>query len=81
MAADKRTVYIFGDRDGEHLRAEITGGEVVLISYECIPGRTQNQWRDRNIVAMPLEKWIAVGAVAGGEDRGGKDGTQESTRE
>lgn len=51
----KRIAYLYGSKDGEHVRLESENESVVLISHECVPGRVQNQWRDRALIALPLE--------------------------
>lgn len=48
------TFVISGNPKGEHLYATVTDTEIILVSHELIVGRVQNQWRDRNLVSMPL---------------------------
>ena len=54
---------IFGDEKGQHLFALFNDGDVVLVSHELDAGLGLGQWRDRVVVAMPLESWVAVGKV------------------
>ena len=54
------TIFIYGDPEDQHLRVEIRGGEALLISHEHILQKITNQWRDRYLVAMPVEKWMLV---------------------
>ena len=62
----KRTVYIFGDPEQEHLRAEIGDGEIILISHELrLSQASLNQWRDRVLAAMPVDAWQAVASLSG----------------
>ena len=51
----KRIAYLYGRKDGEHVRLENEDGNIVLVSHECIPGRVQNQWRDRMLLSLSLE--------------------------
>jgi hypothetical protein len=56
----KRTVYIFGEPQDEHLRAEVTEDLVVLVSRERAFSRVASFWRERNLAALPREAWLAV---------------------
>lgn len=60
MARGVTTIVLYGDIDDEHLRVEVRSGEVLLISHECKVQAIQNQWRDRYLVSMPVEKWMLV---------------------
>ena len=51
----KKVVYLAGAQEGEHLRLEAERGIVVCVSHECVPGRTQNQWRDRIFFDIPAD--------------------------
>lgn len=54
------SIFLFGDAEGEHLRLDVREKEVVMISHEMAVGRIMSHWRDRVLVAMPKETWIAV---------------------
>lgn len=58
--AGAKTIYLYGDPEAEHLRVEVRGKEVLLISHECVVQKITNIWRDRYLVSMPLEKWMLV---------------------
>lgn len=60
------TVYLAGTQDGEHLRAEVKGDEVVLISHELATSYISTRWRDRVLVSIPLRLWRAVAAMTEG---------------
>jgi len=55
-----KTIFLFGDPEDQHLRVEVRGEELLLISHEHIMQKITNIWRDRYLLAMPVEKWMTV---------------------
>ena len=53
-------IFLFGDAEGEHLRLDVREKEVVMVSHEMAISHVSSNWRDRVLVAMPKEMWIAV---------------------
>ncbi|MFQ6027343.1 MAG: hypothetical protein ACE5Q6_07610 [Dehalococcoidia bacterium] len=62
------SIILSGDATGEHLRADVKGEDVALVSHELAVGRITSHWRERVLVSLPKEMWLAVAqAIALGE--------------
>lgn len=65
----KQTFYIHEDEQGQHLRAEIGEGEIVLISHEIqhrpVSFDEGRMWRDRYLATIEIHVWRAIAHVAG----------------
>ena|SRR3990167_162817 len=55
------TLYIHGTAETEHLRAEVRGDDVVLVSHERMVtpmAEGENRcWQDRNLGTVPVTTW------------------------
>lgn len=59
-------IIIFGNPEGQHLRAELENEEVVLYSHELTgSGTGLSNWRHRTLVAIPKETWIEIARQLG----------------
>ena len=67
----KSICYVQGHPDAEHLRAEVEGDSITLISHELRVGPVQNVWYDRVLVSMRLAQWQVVGRVIANRQRDG----------
>ena len=54
------SIILFGQASSEHLRVDLKGEYVVLVSHELAVGRMTSHWRERVLVSMPKEMWLAV---------------------
>lgn len=55
--------YIYGKAEGEHLRADVRGDEIVLVSQERAVTQVDTQWRERVLVTIPCRVWRAISAM------------------
>lgn len=58
--------YIYGGPEGEHLRAELKDGYVLLVSHEQRFTKTDTQWRDRIFTDVPNEAWREIARLIDG---------------
>lgn len=54
------SIILFGAADSEHLRVDVKGSDLVLVSHELAVGQVTSHWRERVLVSMPREMWVAV---------------------